>query len=121
VLVAGIDHGGRFAVAWDGRLSNKNDTDIPRQYDLLSAYPNPFNCKVTVEFDLSQSGDITLSVYDLGGRRVAVLVKGYKTQGRHLEIWDGENHDGVSLPSGLYWARLETQTATQSIKLLLLR
>ncbi len=82
----------------------------------LSAFPNPFNPSTTITFDLPQTQPVTLTVFDLLGRKVAALLNGPQTAGTHTVRFDG-----AALPSGLYFARLASGQFTASQKLLLLK
>jgi photosystem II stability/assembly factor-like uncharacterized protein len=75
---------------------------LPQRVTLLPNVPNPFNPSTMVAFDLPEGMDITLAVFDLLGRRVALLASGYHGAGRHAVRFDA-----TGLASGVYIARLE--------------
>ena len=87
---------------------------IPMTYALKQNYPNPFNPSTMISFQLAKSGYTTLKVYDLLGKEVATLVDGNKSAGLY-----NENFDGSKLVSGVYFAKLQTASFTQTIKLIL--
>ncbi|UCC78961.1 MAG: T9SS type A sorting domain-containing protein [Candidatus Zixiibacteriota bacterium] len=89
---------------------------IPQQFALFQNYPNPFNASTTISFDLLESQVVTLTAYDILGRIIKTMIDGYLEAGTHIVIFDG-----AGLTSGIYFARLETDNATESIKMLLLR
>jgi agmatine deiminase len=68
--------------------------------------PNPFNPVTRFSFELLHADEVTLDVYDLGGRRVRVLVRGCLGPGLHEYAWDGRDGHGRALPSGAYVFRL---------------
>lgn len=82
----------------------------------LSAYPNPFNASVRLDYELAAASAVTLTVYDLTGREVNTLIAERKSAGRHNVVW---NADG--LPSGIYFARMQTGDVTQVRKLVLMK
>jgi len=82
----------------------------------LSAYPNPFNSRTVLSFELRAARKVELAVYDIMGREVAVLANGYRDAGNY-EI----DFDGTNLPSGLYFARLTAGDFRTSQKLLLIK
>jgi len=91
----------------------------PSSFLLHQNYPNPFNASTRIRFDIPQAGYVILRVFDLLGREVARLVDGESTPGR-FEI----PFDASELSSGVYFYRLEVQSAgryTETKKLLLLR
>ncbi len=75
----------------------------PSQVALLSSYPNPFNPETTIRFDVRQAQRVRLSVFDLLGRQVALLVSSHVEVGQH-EV----RFQAGDLPSGTYFIRLET-------------
>lgn len=85
------------------------------------AYPNPFNPSTTVRFQLERAGRARLSVHDLRGRRVRVLVDGNLPAGRHERTWRGTDDRGGALASGVYMLRLETAGADHLQKVTLLK
>jgi hypothetical protein len=88
----------------------------PARMPTLSAYPNPFNPAVTIDFELPAAGPLSLRVYDLGGREVATLFEGVHPGGRGEIVWRPEG-----LASGLYLARLETSRGAAGERLVLLK
>jgi hypothetical protein len=87
----------------------------------LSAYPNPFNPRTTIEFGLDRTGWVRAAVYDLNGRLVAILADGLYQEGPHRVVWSGRDRAGQAIASGVYQLRLEQSGRTQSLKLLLVR
>ncbi|RPH94568.1 T9SS C-terminal target domain-containing protein, partial [candidate division KSB1 bacterium] len=82
----------------------------------LANFPNPFNATTTIVYDLARTGFITLRVFDLQGREVAVLKDGFVEAGSHRVMFDGNG-----LASGIYFMRLDAGGITQTRKLMLLR
>ncbi|WP_263784471.1 FlgD immunoglobulin-like domain containing protein [Salinibacter grassmerensis] len=70
--------------------------------------PNPFGDRTTIKFALPEQTDVTLTVYDMMGRRVATLVDGPVRAGTHQIPWTGRTRDGQALASGVYLLRLRT-------------
>ncbi len=77
---------------------------VPVAFDLKANYPNPFNPSTQIGFELPQSGNVKLSVYDVTGRQVILLKDEYFVAGKHSVEFDA--HD---LPSGIYYCRMEAQ------------
>lgn len=80
-------------------------SDLPATYRLGSNYPNPFNPTTNIEFDLPERARVRLSVYDMLGREVRVLIDGVVAAGRYSRTFDAGG-----LPSGLYLYRLTSPT-----------
>jgi hypothetical protein len=83
----------------------------PGEFKLLSAYPNPFNRSLTIEFNLAAPADVRLLTYDLSGRTVATLIDGYLPAGGRTLVWQPYN-----LPGGIYLLRLETPSGIRQQK-----
>ncbi len=90
-------------------------------YRLLQNHPNPFNPSTTIEYVLPTPGHVDLRVYDPRGRLVTTLVSGDKTAGRHTTSWNGRDAVGTPMTTGMYFYRLQTDTFTQTRKMLLLK
>jgi len=60
-------------------------------------------------------------VYDVLGRRIAILANGFYSVGNHWINWSGGNDLMLSLSSGMYFVRLETPTFTQSLRIIYLK
>ena len=78
----------------------------PAVLALEPGYPNPFNASTTIPYSLASPSQVELSVYDVAGRRVRVLVRESLKAGRHIILWDGRDDDGSELASGVYFYRL---------------
>ena len=88
---------------------------------LVNAYPNPFNPSTTIVFDLPRRAEAVLDIFDVRGRRVMTLTGGEMEAGRHAWIWEGRDQAGRAMASGVYMARLRAGTATDMLKLMLLK
>ncbi|MCC7264762.1 MAG: T9SS type A sorting domain-containing protein, partial [Candidatus Latescibacteria bacterium] len=94
---------------------------VPLQYGLLQNYPNPFNPATTIDFTLPVRGTARLEVFDALGQRVALLLDGPVTEGRHTLQWDGRDERGRALGSGVYFYRLHSGGFERVRRMVLLR
>jgi hypothetical protein len=95
---------------------------IPTSYALYQNFPNPFNPATTIRYALPVEGQVTLKVYDILGREVAVLLdKAEKPSGYHAEIWDGRNRNGVKVASGVYLYSITVNRYADVKKMIFLR
>jgi len=121
-LKAMIECGGRFILGWEEEVFRHDESEqVPQIYNLLRAYPNPFNQSVSLEFTLNQAGYTHIGIFNLTGRQVAALVNRQLDAGKYITVWEGKDATGQTLPSGIYWARLNGAGQSISTKLLLLR
>ncbi|UCC78963.1 MAG: right-handed parallel beta-helix repeat-containing protein [Candidatus Zixiibacteriota bacterium] len=88
----------------------------PRGFLLSQNYPNPFNAKTAIRYSLPYESEISLSIYNLLGRKIETLFEGVQNPGEHDLTWNASH-----LPSGIYFARLETRCSTKNIKMVLLK
>jgi hypothetical protein len=87
----------------------------------LNAWPNPFNPRTTLAFELPAAAPVSLVVYDLAGRRVRTLAAGEVLgAGAHTRTWLGRDDRGRAVASGVYLYRLEAgaQRATRRVTLI---
>jgi hypothetical protein len=93
-----------------------SNTRSPVRYALKQNYPNPFNPTTTIRYQLPSRSYVTLTVYDLLGRKVGTLVDGVEEPGEKSTTFDGS-----SLASGVYFYRLKAGEFVQTRKLVLVR
>ncbi len=96
-------------------------SNLPAAEPLLSIHPNPFNAEAKIEFALPHSAAATVDIYDVWGRRTAVLLDGCLSEGRHAVIWQGKDDDGRAIASGIYICRLRAGDLSTTARLLLLK
>lgn len=87
----------------------------------LDSHPNPFNPSTQLRFTLPAAGVARLGIHDASGRLLRVLSDGPRAAGGHTLSWDGRDARGRALPSGVYFARLDTPHARIAQKLVLLK
>ena len=91
-------------------------SEVPSSFLLKQNYPNPFNPTTNINFSLPQSGLVTLKVYDMSGKEVAVLLNEVKSAGSYIVGFSAAN-----LPSGAYFYRLSSGNFTETKKMLLVK
>jgi hypothetical protein len=96
---------------------------IPTEYRLEQNYPNPFNPSTVIGYQLSVNSYITLTVYDVLGKEVAVLVNEERPAGRYVVEFNTSSHSGNvrNLPSGVYFYQLKAGDFIQTRKMILLK
>jgi hypothetical protein len=81
--------------------------DIPKQFELLGNYPNPFNPETTIAFRISQRGPVRLEIYNIAGQRLATLLNEIREPGLHRVAWNGKDANRNGLASGIYLLTLD--------------
>jgi len=99
----------------------QEETVIPHINAFAHGAPNPFHGATTFAFSLAQPGPVTLTIYDVGGRRVRSLLQDARPAGPHQLTWDGRDDGGANVASGVYLARLSIGTWTQTQRLVRVR
>ena len=102
-------------------FSAENHAAIPAILTLYSNYPNPFNSGTVFRYRLPEKSNLTLTVYNAMGQRVAILWNGEQIPGEHEMVWDGRDDRGRHCSSGSYILLLETERANRSIRMEILR
>jgi hypothetical protein len=82
--------------------------DLPLRTITARAWPNPFNPRVSIAFELPRAGHTAVAVFDTRGRRVATLVEEELGTGSHTTVWDGRHTDGRAAAAGTYLVRVQS-------------
>lgn len=99
-----------------GGLSEDDEEGILLNYSLSQNYPNPFNSATTIEFSLPTSGLVTLSVYDILGRKVETILNQRMDAGHHSVQWVAPN-----IPTGIYFMRMQSGNFSRTRKVIVLK
>jgi hypothetical protein len=91
---------------------------VPSGFGLDWNYPNPFNPGTSVQYRLEKPGEADLTVYDVRGRRVTELVRGWRAAGAYRADWDGRDGSGREVAAGVYICRLESGGRVRTIKMI---
>jgi hypothetical protein len=90
-------------------------SEIPKEFSIVSTYPNPFNSRTTVEVALPSTAKLFVSVYDIIGREVSVLADRNYSAGYH-----SFSFNGTDLPSGIYFIRADVPGKMNQLKKIVL-
>lgn len=98
--------------------------NLPRfgHFKLYQSLPNPFNPTTTIRFDVTEGGaEVSLEVYDVRGRRIRTLVDGFVNEGEKSVVWNGTDHRGNPVSTGMYFYRLRAPGFDETRKMMLLK
>jgi len=104
----------------DALLSVRSDLIVPEDM-MLKAFPNPFNPGTTISYLVPDEVLTSLVIYDMRGRIIATLVEDIQPGGVQALTWAGKSDNGQSVPTGIYFARLQAGGDTQVRKLTYLK
>jgi len=94
---------------------------LPGQFQLYGNRPNPFNPTIRIDYALPTACDVRLTVYNILGQTVRVLVDGYQDAGFQTVVWDGKDGAGQPAASGIYLYRIEAGNFTNTKKMVLMK
>ena len=80
--------------------------ELPLDYILFQNYPNPFNPSTTIKFQVPQTSDVTIKIFNMLGQEIRTLFAGQVLRGTHTFQWDGLNNSNVKMSSGTYIYRM---------------
>ena len=93
----------------------------PREFALHQNFPNPFNPDTTIKYDLAESSDVTLQIYNVLGQVVRTLVASEaQNAGRYQIRWNGMDDRGVPVSSGVYFYQISADGKFQQVQKLML-
>jgi hypothetical protein len=95
---------------------NKDESGLVKDFILYQNFPNPFNPKTTISYNLSETGQVSLRIYNVLGTQVATLIEEYKSSGNHSVVWNAENE-----PSGVYYFQMNVNGKLATRKMVLLK
>ena len=93
----------------------------PEHFSLKQNYPNPFNPKTTISFSLPAATFVNLDIFDITGVKVTSLCNEVLFAGTHRFSWSGGDQKGRAVKSGVYFARVQTDQNTETIRMHLLK
>ncbi|MBI3578892.1 MAG: T9SS type A sorting domain-containing protein, partial [Ignavibacteriales bacterium] len=94
---------------------------LPTSFSLAQNYPNPFNPSTTIQYTIPRRSQVRLKVFDTMGREVATIIDQELNAGVYKSVWNGKDHIGVTVSSGVYFYRLEANGYQSTQKMVLLK
>ncbi len=108
------------AIDCAGNLSI-NESLIPQSYTLSQNYPNPFNPITYIHYSVPNYDFITIDIIDISGQIIKTIVQSSHQPGNYDIMWDGTNYYGISVPSGIYFYKMDADEFVSIKKLVLLK
>jgi hypothetical protein len=93
----------------------------PKSFALQQNYPNPFNAVTTIGYSVAARSQIKIAVYNLLGQQVRTLFDGQRPPGQFITNWDGTDHTGHEVASGVYFYRITADDFVDCKKMIYLK
>jgi len=113
--------GGCFPTKISGSAVGESALNVPHTFSLSQNRPNPFNPTTVIDYSLARKSQVDISVFNILGQEVAVLVSAELDAGPHQVVWDGRDANGQQVSSGVYFYKMVTDEFVQTRKMALMR
>ena len=100
---------------------NNHEIPIPLITALQNPFPNPFNPSLTIPFDLSKEGRVTIKIYNLRGQLIKNLIDEEKKASSYRVVWDGKDNGGHIVSAGTYIVRMSAPDYNSSRKIVMVK
>jgi hypothetical protein len=122
-VLLGADGEAPLTAQMGGAVGRSVNPTVTRIYHnrLEQNVPNPFNPTTTLAFSIQDAGNVSLTIYDVVGRRVRELVNERRQRGAYKVVWNGENDAGQQVASGVYFYKLIAGSFTDTKKMTILK
>lgn len=95
--------------------------DLPHRFSISQNYPNPFNPTTTISYSLPEQATVRMTIFNVQGSEITTLFDARRPAGRYDLQWDGVNHAGSPVGTGVYFCRIEAGQFSETIKMVYLR
>ena len=89
--------------------------------ELGTNYPNPFNPTTTISFALNETSDVQIDVYNITGQHVKTLINKHLEADNHNIVWNGNDSEGKSVASGVYFYKMKCSNYLSTKKMILMK
>ncbi|QQS37571.1 MAG: choice-of-anchor D domain-containing protein [Ignavibacteriales bacterium] len=110
-----------FDGSYEYSIELEVNVGLPIDYSLDQNYPNPFNPSTKIKYSIPTAGTVKLVIYNLLGEQITTLVNQNVEPGFYTVEWNGTNNFGVSVPSGIYFYRIESGNYVNVKKMLMVK
>jgi 5'-nucleotidase/UDP-sugar diphosphatase len=99
----------------------QTQSSLPQAFELHQNYPNPFNPETQISYSLPEDEQVRLTIYNVLGQRIKVLVDEHQSAGKQTVIWNGRNENGEKVSSGVYFYKLQAGEIVLTKKMSLMK
>lgn len=100
---------------------DNNDPVVPAVTTLKGNYPNPFNPETTISFSVKENVPVTIEIYNIKGQLIRTLVNETKAPGNHTIVWKGDDDNGRSVSSGVFFYKMQAGKYSSTRKMILMK
>lgn len=97
------------------------ETETPLTYELAQNYPNPFNPITTIRYQIPKKSHVTLTIYNILGQEIRILVNDRQDVGTYSIVWDGRDQFDQDVSSGIFFCRMIAGQFVQTMKMIILK
>ncbi len=112
----GADSGIELVSYLNTHVRNRPQVPVVQEFALLKNYPNPFNPTTTISYDIASPATVQLTIYNVMGQPIRILVQQTQPSGHYVVQWDGRLSDGRAAASGVYVYELVAQNDVETIR-----
>ena len=98
-----------------------DNISLPRTTRLFDNYPNPFNPRTTIKYELAKTSDVKITIYNSIGQKVRTLLNKRQSSGEYQAYWNGKDDTRHQLPTGVYFLKFETVDYSKVQKMILMK
>ena len=102
-------------------IEDHRSLEIPKSFALHQNFPNPFNPETTINFDVARSEQVKISVYNVLGQQIRVLLNETLSAGEYQLKWDGKDDLGNNVASGIFLLQMTAGDYSKNLRMLLIR
>ncbi len=122
LFITWINEGGLHAQLVDFVSVDNDDNDVSMiSNDLMQNYPNPFNPETNISFNVRESGNVKIDIYNIKGQKVKTLINDSYLPGIHDIVWKGKDDNNKQVASGIYLYKMRNGKFSSTRKMILMK
>lgn len=94
---------------------------LNKPFSIFQNFPNPFNPTTTIKYELSESGFIDITIFNIKGQHIKTLFSSKQTNGTYHLEWNGRNENGTQVPTGIYLYQIKCNNKIITKKMTLIK
>ena len=110
-----------YKKSWNTLELEEQISQTTIHYNMHNNYPNPFNSSTSISYTIMKTDYINISIYDLIGNRIKLLINKYERPGHYNVKWNGKDENGISVSAGVYLYSIETDEIMHVKKMVFLK